>query len=1453
MDDQAFIDQPTRPDLPELEDTLAQLVLEGGARSRELATLYQRCTEQARNAPEQELLLLRVADLLMDAGDPSGAMEILRQLAELPARRAMRRQRVRTLGRLEPGLLRKQDRALVLSMLLPLVDGNQLSACVTELLSPGQQADTPHVAVDVCLRALTGGVLSVETLEQVAGVLVAGKHGDQLERLVDQGARRALEGAASCRAPLLTALAGLAEEGLEDPARAAKLWWETWRCEGPPPGGADGLAAVNLKRIYAKSSDWKNYCRVLQREAMLAGDVAARLEVLRRLATVQQREMVDDLAAAETLGRILQLAPGDPQAVSGLQELAGERRGRNLRLALGGRRDDLEAPDTRDRLARQHVRREWCSGSMWRALWLLGRMNPSLAKNRELVCELIGQASDGPPVLGSDGATGMKQQRATRLEEALRRGGLLLLSFLSRSPRHLQTIMELARRLEHAGRRQEAAAFYRRVLVLSSDHVEARERLDSLSASDRHHDTTHVELACTAGELSTERPRRAALLLIQAAQLATEREGPGAESIRDYLSRATELGLALPPEELATLTSLEEALRLAEQYPELARVLEATAAAEHDPVQRKHILCELGRVHLEAGHHPERAVEALQQALMLDPGDETMVQRLLDLHRTLKDHRSRARNLESLLAHTSGAERVPLTEELGAIYSEALGEEQAAALHYEELLSHVPDHPRALPFCRAVYERVGDYVSVVRILGEAARVSEDRQTRARLHQDAARVAMQRLTDLDLAIHHWQDAIRARPEDQSQYEGLRQVLEAGGRWAELRETLLSDISRTLAVKEKLPLYTELARVARKQGDDQAAAEYLLSALHVSPGDGELLSQVESAYERLGQWRKLAVTLRRHADHESDPASQRGHLLRAARVLLIRLGRDDEALAICERIMEAHPGDREAATLMGEILGKRGQWEEKISLLRGQIEREDDRRELGRLNLELGRVLLDRLDDVETASVHFEVALNLSGPGRGDVLALLRRIYDARDRLDLLVELLQRRAAMKSLSPAEQAVALCEMARIKAEHLGEQDQATSAFERALELDPRCLAALSAMREQAAGRQQWWEALELARRELALEEDKRRRAALLVEVGSIQYEHLDEHQQAREALAEALEHDAEDPRALSLLGRIHFEREEWEETRGVTGRLVDLVRDQDDLHEHLYRLAFSLERLDREEEAFRLYIRSFTREPMYLPTLERMVDLCFTHRQWDNTLRIAETILQSYASAKSVEEQAELHLRIGLCELYLGQRDACTEYLQQLVIGSGDVAVAGPRAWTEVAEPWASNALEPLLLHCMRDELRDQVARAAGQCLKLVPDHSEALQVFAAVRLSQQNWEEGLGLLERAARSERTAPVLGAALLICAGEVARRRLGALDRARSYYRWAQNLDPSEETIKARLAVLDAAEKDQPILLTRPKRATVSPPPRREPPIRKRDTRPFRSGLFDKVKKGED
>lgn len=1419
-------------------DALVEACLSQDLGPDEAAELYGQVAE-LQAGPDQEMLRLREAELRLEAGQLDRALKTLRQLRQPDGGQAMVRQRARLLGGLADELRGQELRpqlAEALGMLLPLQLGPAAQACASELASLSAELEHSESAVTAYLQALSVWRAPPGSLLELGRALNERGATDQLLRLIEQVVASPLD--PRVRAPLMGAAAALVEDHLGDLRRAVTLWWEAWAMA--PPGADAGNSAalyppepLNLKRLHVELQDWEGYCEVVQREVVLEAEPARKAELLAQLATFQARVMGAGHGAGRTLCQLLELSPGGAAAVvRGLAELDDPQLRQELDAVTERAARALPRGEHRGLALRRRLRGHWSEGNAGSVLAVLWRLDASDLANQQLIKQLLDTEE-------------VAQSAAVLVGDALKAAAPLLLPLLCADADSVPRLMDLAARLERGGHTVQAASFQRQVVRLSPDSPQGKEAAARLAGGQRDGLRTASALAMEAAAMAEGQPDLAANRLLRAAHMAASTAGMADDEVQDLLRQAVELSLGGVPE---LLPALEQPLAEAGLHLELAQVLEAEVKLEQDLIQRKYLLRELARVHQEAGHHLQHAAAALQEATELDPDDLELAQQLRELHRELADHGGHARTLESLLARTTGRERVSLMEQLGALYAGELREEQAAAMHYEELLAHVPDHAQALPFCRAAYERAGDYVSVVRALGEAAAVSQDRAARARLHGEAALVAMQRLTDPELAIHHWQEAIFARPDDAELRQGLQQVLVSSGRWQELEQALLAAIPRTPAPADKVPVFLELARVARDhRGDDHAAARHLHAALQLVPADSQVLGELEQVYERLGQWRRLAVMLRRHAGREADLDARHGLLHRAARILLVRLGQEDEALEICRGVLAASPGHRDAAALVGEILGKRGLWEEKLELLKERAALEDQPQELGRVHLELGRVLFEQLQDPEAAAVHFGLALELSD-APGDVVALLRRLFDASERTDRLLDLLEVWAAKRDLPAEQRALASCEVARFLVEHVGDAEAALARYQQALELDPDCLPALLATRDASVAQQRWQDAAELGQRAAERITDAVQRAALLVDQGRLLARHLDDADGALAAVAQALEASPNDSQVLALAGTLNYRAERWEQAARHLTRLQEVEQDLEDIHEHCYRLAFSLEQLGQDEDAFRTYIRSFTRAPMYLPTLERLVELCFQRRQWENTRRIAETLLDSYSDHKTVEEQAALWVRIAMCELHQAQREAAHLFLKRLVLEHDARTITRADAWRDAADAWAATAHEPRLLPLVSDEALARVGRRAGRALELVPEHLDALDLLAALAFAEGQHEAGLGWLELAVQAPRAEASRGAVLLVYAGEVALRQLGSARRAEEYYQWALRVDPACDEAAQRLQRLTSPpELPEDAAEIQPEHQAVEPPPppEDEPRIKRRDTQPIKSGIF--------
>jgi tetratricopeptide (TPR) repeat protein len=1377
--------------------------LERDEQLEEAAGLFASTAEHISDDRERARLLFRAAELLGRADDLPEALRTLRQLDPLddPELCRQRSRLVRTLLS-RPGNVEPDVRIEALKLLVDDLDGDKRFDSAVELGNTLDEAGRAEEAQQCYREALGARPADPAALEPVREALEHEGHVEELVEVLEQAARNAPLGR---QLPLMRELAALAETELADLSRTARYLWKAWELA---PGNLDEPS--HLKRIYTELGQWHSYRRVLEREVLQAKDTDEKVVAYRELARLQQEVFEDHLAAARTYGYILHLAPDDRRALESRVEIFRRLKMDNeLTLALRRFIAHTRVPGLRDELSRHLARLEVRLPDMGYLARTLRQVSPSDEKNRALVREI-------------------RQLPSVRGRPLDRDLGMLLLKMELAANADPEPCAQLALELAHesleAGELGRAVECFRQTLALDEDNEEARHSLEELSRRGEPRDTTAAELIERASELQEYHPERAVRLFVQAAGLL----GGDAPQVEKLLRRAME---TCPADAVTELQLLEEAIRSAQMFEDLAQLLEMQAAADQPPARRKDTIRALAKLYREELENPERALKVLNRVLEIDPLDTEVIQEVRALHTELGNHEALAKVLEELLLQAAGQERISLLSELGRLYSGPLDDQSSALSRYAELLALVPDDADALSFCRAHDEATGNYRSVAVMLCRAAEATDDLLGRAETHRQIARIAEERLADPEFAITHWRTVVELCPADSAPRAELKRLLAQVGRWNDLERVLLSEVSRSLRPEEKVPIYFELARIACDElQDDRRAASYLRNALQLAPDNHQALEQLETIYERLGQWRELAAVLRRHADAvESDLGEKVALLHRAARVLFVHLGRDEEALTICRLVREMAPVDRGAATLMGEILGKRGKWGEKASLLRDQIAKENDPPELGRLHLELGRLLLDKQQDNEAAASHFELALELSS-GAAEILPLLRQLYESLGRWDLLVELIRRRATAESIPANERALALCEIGRIKDEHLGDTQGAKEAYEQALHLDPSHRQTLLALRNLSSTAENWKDLVALARRELTLTEDDAERARLLVEIGEIQFSRLGRPNAAAEALEQALEHDPGNSKAAELLGAIYFETEDWERAGQLLEKVVNSGLELDNLHEYYYQLGYANEQLGREDDAFSHYVKSFGREPMFLPTLTRLVTLCYARNQWENTLRIGEAIVTTYADQKTPEELAELYVLVGLSELHLAQRDVAVKQLQKLILAHGEVPSAPTDAWVDAAEPWAATPLEPRLLGQVDAEVLGSVIKAMERALSHISNHAGALQVLAALSLSRRDWERCLRYIERAVEVI-DVPRFQVALLVCAGDVAHKHLLSAPRARDYYQRALQILPGSELARDRLDMVEVTPARGTPIPTRIGRGRLKTPPPLPPP----------------------
>jgi len=958
--------------------------------------------------------------------------------------------------------------------------------------------------------------------------------------------------------------------------------------------------------------------------------------------------------------------------------------------------------------------------------------------------------------------------------------------------------LQLGQACEELGDCELAAEIYRRSLLMDPANDELRRCIADLQTPDvkqraRGADRL-AELREDAIRLKGIHPQRSVHLLVRAAQWSTD-----PADAQSLLRLALEI---CPRDAEGECDLLESVLRQHDRWDAVAELLQDRLTATSEASRRQGLLSALLELLDNELADPAQSLDVLGQLVEIDPTDERLLDRFRRLCLDQGESRRFADVLKRIVGSVPAARRVTYLEMLGDLHVEA--DDRAAALNvYHKLLQQRPDHPVALRYCRAHAESTGDQLKLVSLLSRAAEATPDPQLASTLYHELAVLVEQHFDDQPLAVRCWKDAVTLAPENVQVRQGLLRALRKGQLFEELSARLRAEVSRTTSPGEKLPLLIDLAEVCETElGDQAAAAMHLRSALQLDPKNSEVLQRLAQLYEALQRWRDLAGVLQRHAEIEVTLERKVALLHKAAHVLFEQLDREEETLAVCRHARELMPGDEPSATLMARIYERRGQWPQLVALLTERVAVERDSKRLGALHLQLGRLLMSKLEDPEGAASHFEQALQHDG-SQGDLLPLLRELYAKQGRWDQLSQVIGRWAKRDDLSATERAMALYEMGRISEEHGADREGACQAYEQAALVAPDYRPPLTSLRALAMAKGQWREAVALARREIDLVDDSGEKTQLLVECAEILRDRLNRPSAAVAALETALEYDPHNLKAAQWLAGAYFDNEAWQEAAVLLERVVESGAELQDLHQYYYRLAYALEMQGGEDKAFTHYVKAFSNEPMHLPTLERLVVLCYARRQWQNTSRIIQAIVTTYADHKTSEQLADLFVKLGLCELHLAAREAAVRRLHELVLRPGEVPLAPEDAWRDVAEAWAATPLEPQLLGDVDLSVVTRVIKAMEQALRHVPEYPDALQLLAAVTMSRGDWDRSVTYLERAVTAESGDPQAQARLLICAGDITATRLLSTQRAERYYQRAAELQPTWDLARRKLEQL--------------------------------------------------
>jgi len=403
-------------------------------------------------------------------------------------------------------------------------------------------------------------------------------------------------------------------------------------------------------------------------------------------------------------------------------------------------------------------------------------------------------------------------------------------------------------------------------------------------------------------------------------------------------AEALERARAIVGDDRSTLFELERLYRKLDDAEKLSVVLIGLAACAGDDAERAAVLVRLAQAHRGLGDDM-KAAAALADAADLAPGDEAV----------------RAA-LEGLLDSSAGDDAAAILE---------------------------PIYRRSASWSKLVevYERLADATDI-----PAERLERLVAIRSTYEE--------RLNDAPRAFNAGARAYQAAPEDDDVLSALERLAVPADAVDEL-VALLEDRADAAEGEARYRVRHRVARFCDQIDDKPQALAAWRNILEERAGDLAALEAVVRLSSDLGDEEAMVVALEALADVQAEPEAKAEHLLAAARILEGRPDGRDKAIEAYEQVRTLAPDDRGSLVRLDALYTASRDHDHLRGVLSDLIERSEGK-DRAVLRLRLGRLLHGVFEEFEPAVDALSAVVESGGEGSEPALE------GAVDTLDEIVE-------------------------------------------------------------------------------------------------------------------------------------------------------------------------------------------------------------------------------------------------------------------------------------------------------------------------------------------------------------------------------------------------------------------------------------------------------------------
>lgn len=711
---------------------------------------------------------------------------------------------------------------------------------------------------------------------------------------------------------------------------------------------------------------------------------------------------------------------------------------------------------------------------------------------------------------------------------------------------------------------------------------------------------------------------------------------------------------------------LEPSYTALEAHEALAELFELKLEIVDTDAERAELLKRIAGLQLDHLNNLYAGYAYLGRALREDPHDIDVQERLEELAKSNDLEEQLVALYEDIIDAIDDPIRAgELALSAGDTAYQTLEEPERAVRLYQLVLKVEPEHADALQALEDIARAQDEPEALEAVLSTKADALFDPDERKKVLLELGEVRM-RLELFDEAIAAYQDALTL---DEGELEILHQLValyEITERYDDLVDTLERLATYIKDVDQQRLLYVRIGQYTRHfiHAPERSIRAYRQADL-LKPDDPNVLKALEGLYTETGEWhelleiveRQLGALQQEEGDEEIGPDSPNAAdylrlYVSRARVNYAQFNEVDRAIADYQRAFALQKDSPVVVEALDELYRNEQRWQDLIALYHEQLQIVSEQPRLIELYVEMADISQRYLDDEDTTFELLDMVLEIE-PGHERALDILQTIYERRQEWAEVVDVLTKKALAAEHS-AQKIAHLQARAEVQEARLEAPISAAETLIEILEIDPAhpdTLEKLKALYRSIGEYQQLYTLME---HEVGMLESDEDRVALYLEMAQLARAELGSAQTRIEALEQAYQLRPDDLDIVEPLLDAYIDGEDFEAAEPILDGIIDALQEKRQMadvvrFEHLRgKLAEQKGDLDAAQQAYKAAHKV---DATYVPNLLSLGKLLIRNEEWDDALKIFQTLLLHQMSIEDNQQKVELYYYLGQVRLQKG----------------------------------------------------------------------------------------------------------------------------------------------------------------------------------------------------------